>query len=157
MPSSQRGGRSCTLAEFVPNSRGYRQTRRVLPMLPAAFEYASPGTLDDALALLDQHADDGKVLAGGQSLIPLLKLRLASPAFLVDINRLPDLDVLEERVGALGVGALARHKTAERSSLLANRYAVLAWAAPQVAVSLVRNWCTLAVSLCHAGPCAVWW
>ncbi|TMD07529.1 MAG: xanthine dehydrogenase family protein subunit M [Chloroflexi bacterium] len=125
-------------------------------MLPAAFEYASPGTLDEALALLDQHADDGKVLAGGQSLIPLLKLRLASPAFLVDINRIPDLDVLEERDGALVIGALVRHKTAERSSLLANRYAVLAEAAPQVADPLVRNRGTLAGSLAHADPSGDW-
>ena len=125
-------------------------------MLPAAFEYASPGTLDEALALLDQHADDGKVLAGGQSLIPLLKLRLASPAFLVDINRVPDLDVLEERDGALVIGALVRHKTAERSSLLANRYAVLAEAAPQVADPLVRNRGTLAGSLAHADPSGDW-
>jgi carbon-monoxide dehydrogenase medium subunit len=125
-------------------------------MLPAAFEYASPGTLDEALALLDQHADDGKVLAGGQSLIPLLKLRLASPAFLIDINRIPDLDVLEERDGALVIGALVRHKTAERSSLLANRYAVLAEAAPQVADPLVRNRGTLAGSLAHADPSGDW-
>ena len=125
-------------------------------MLPAAFEYASPGTLDEALALLDQHADDGKVLAGGQSLIPLLKLRLASPAFLVDLNRIPDLDVLEERDGALVIGALVRHKTAERSSLLANRYAVLAEAAPQVADPLVRNRGTLAGSLAHADPSGDW-
>ena len=125
-------------------------------MLPAAFEYATPGTLDEALALLDQHADDGKVLAGGQSLIPLLKLRLASPAFLIDINRIPDLDVLEERDGALVIGALVRHKTAERSSLLASRYAVLAEAAPQVADPLVRNRGTLAGSLAHADPSGDW-
>jgi carbon-monoxide dehydrogenase medium subunit len=125
-------------------------------MLPAAFEYASPGTLDEALALLDQHADDGKVLAGGQSLIPLLKLRLASPAFLIDINRIPGLDVLEERDGALVIGALVRHKTAERSSLLASRYAVMAEAAPQVADPLVRNRGTLAGSLAHADPSGDW-
>ncbi|HYS01760.1 MAG TPA: xanthine dehydrogenase family protein subunit M [Candidatus Eisenbacteria bacterium] len=125
-------------------------------MLPAAFEYATPGTLDEALALLDQHADDGKVLAGGQSLIPLLKLRLASPAFLIDINRVPGLDTLEERDGALVIGALVRHKTAERSSLLANRYAVLAEAAPQVADPLVRNRGTLAGSLAHADPSGDW-
>ena len=125
-------------------------------MLPAAFDYATPETLDEALALLDQHADDGKVLAGGQSLIPVLKLRLASPAFLVDINRIPGLDVLEERDGALVIGALVRHKTAERSSLLANRYAVLAEAAPQVADPLVRNRGTLAGSLAHADPSGDW-
>jgi carbon-monoxide dehydrogenase medium subunit len=125
-------------------------------MLPAAFEYASPGSLDEALALLDQHADDGKVLAGGQSLIPLLKLRLASPAFLIDINRIPGLDSLEERDGALVIGPLVRHKAAERSSLLANRYSVMAEAAPQVADPLVRNRGTLAGSLAHADPSGDW-
>ncbi len=125
-------------------------------MLPAAFEYAAPGTLDEALALLDQHADDGKVLAGGQSLIPLLKLRLASPGYLIDINRIPGLDVLEERDGTLVVGPLVRHKTAERSSLLANRYPVLAEAAPQIADPLVRNRGTVAGSLAHADPSGDW-
>jgi len=125
-------------------------------MLPAAFEYASPGTLDEALALLDQHADDGKVLAGGQSLIPLLKLRLASPGFLIDINRIPGLDTLEERDGALVMGPLVRHKAAEHSGLLASRYALLAEAAPQIADPLVRNRGTVAGSLAHADPSGDW-
>ena len=102
-------------------------------MLPAAFEYHAPKSMDEALGLLDELGEDAKVLAGGQSLIPLLKLRFASPGHLVDINKIKDLDYLEERDGTLRVGALYRHKSAERSSLLASRYQVMADAAPQIA------------------------
>ena len=98
-------------------------------MLPAPFEYHAPKTMDEALSLLDGLGEDAKVLAGGQSLIPLLKLRFASPAHLVDINKIKDLDFLEERDGTLRIGPLFRHKSAERSSLLASRYHVMADAA----------------------------
>lgn len=125
-------------------------------MFPAAFEYAAPATLDEALRILDDHADDGKVLAGGQSLIPLLKFRLASPGWLVDLNGVPGLDSMEERDGALKIGPLYRHRAAERSSLLAKRYPLLAEAAPQVADPLVRNRGTLAGSLAHADPAGDW-
>src|SRR5689334_2844161 len=102
-------------------------------MLPAPFEYHAPRTIDETLELLDQLGDEGKVLAGGQSLIPLLKLRFASPAHLVDVNRLPGLDGIEETDGVLRIGALYRHKAAERSALLASKYPVMAEAAKQVA------------------------
>jgi aerobic carbon-monoxide dehydrogenase medium subunit len=125
-------------------------------MFPAAFEYAAPATLDEALDLIDRHAEDGKILAGGQSLIPLLKFRLASPAFLVDLNGIPGLDSLQERDGALVIGPLFRHRSAERSSLLAQRYPLLAEAARQVADPLVRNRGTLAGSLAHADPSGDW-
>src|SRR2546423_9962075 len=95
-------------------------------MLPAAFEYHAPRTMDEALGLLDELGDDAKVLAGGQSLIPLLKLRFASPAHLVDINKIKDLDFIQERDGTLRIGPLFRRKAAERSSLLASRYQGLA-------------------------------
>ena len=98
-------------------------------MFPASFEYAAPRSLDEALSLLAEHRDDAKVLAGGQSLIPLMKLRFAAPALLVDINRIPGLDVLEEDRsdgGALRVGALVRTSTLEHSPLLASRYPTLA-------------------------------
>jgi aerobic carbon-monoxide dehydrogenase medium subunit len=90
-------------------------------MLPAPFEYHAPKSMDEALGLLDELGEDAKVLAGGQSLIPLLKLRFASPGHLVDINKISGLDYLEERDGTLRVGPLFRHKSAERSSLLASR------------------------------------
>src|SRR2546429_5429387 len=125
-------------------------------MLPAPFEYHAPNTMDEALGLLDELGEDAKVLAGGQSLIPLLKLRFASPAHLVDINKIKDLDFLEERDGMLRVGPLFRHKSAERSSLLASRYQVMADAAPQIADPIIRNRGTIAGSVAHADPSGDW-
>jgi len=125
-------------------------------MLPAPFEYHAPRTMDEALGLLDELGDDAKVLAGGQSLIPLLKLRFASPAHLVDINRIKDLDFIEERDGVLRIGPLFRHKAAERSSLLASRYQVMADAAPQIADPIIRNRGTIAGSVAHADPSGDW-
>ena len=91
-------------------------------MYPASFEYFAPTTLDEALSILDRHGDDGKVVAGGQSLIPMMKLRFAAPAALVDINRIPGLDILAEDGGVLRIGALVRHAACERSELLRGRY-----------------------------------
>ena len=125
-------------------------------MLPAPFEYSAPHTTDEALDLLDELGEEGKVLAGGQSLIPLLKLRFASPAHLVDVNRIPGLDFIEERDGVLRIGPLFRHKAAERSLLLAQRYHVVADAAPQVADPIVRNRGTVGGSLVHADPAGDW-
>lgn len=125
-------------------------------MLPAPFEYHAPRTVDEALGLLDELGEDAKVLAGGQSLIPLLKLRFASPGHLVDINKISGLDYLEERDGTLRVGPLFRHKSAERSSLLASRYHVMADAAPQVADPIIRNRGTIAGSVVHADPSGDW-
>jgi len=125
-------------------------------MLPAPFEYHAPRTIDDALDLLDQFGDEGKVLAGGQSLIPLLKLRFASPGHLVDINKINELDFIEERDGTLRIGPLFRHKAAERSSLLTSRYQVMADAAPQIADPIIRNRGTIAGSVAHADPSGDW-
>src|ERR1700737_5567765 len=108
-------------------------------MLPAPFEYHAPRTMAAARGPLDELGDDAKVLADGQSLIPLLKLRFASPGHLVDINTIKDLDYLEEREGTLRIGPLFRHKSAERSSLRASRYQVMAGAAPQIADPILRN------------------
>jgi carbon-monoxide dehydrogenase medium subunit len=125
-------------------------------MLPAAFDFAAAETTDEALALLDEHAEDGKILAGGQSLIPLLKLRFASPGFLIDINRIQGLDFCDERDGRLRLGPLFRHKSAERSSLLASRFPLIAEAAPQIADPIIRNRGTLAGSIAHADPAGDW-
>jgi aerobic carbon-monoxide dehydrogenase medium subunit len=125
-------------------------------MLPAPFEYHRPATLDEALGMLGQYEADGKVLAGGQSLIPLMKLRFASPAHLVDINRVPGLDGLSEADGWLHVGALVRNTTLERSDLLASRFPAMAAAAPMISDPLVRNLGTLAGSLAHADPAGDW-
>jgi carbon-monoxide dehydrogenase medium subunit len=88
-------------------------------MLPSAFEYHRPSTLDEALALLSQHGEDAKVLAGGQSLIPLMKLRFAAPEHLVDVNRITGLDGIEERDDALHIGALVRHNHLAASEVIA--------------------------------------
>ena len=91
-------------------------------MIPSSFDYLAPRTVDEAVTLLTAHAGDAKVLAGGQSLIPMLKLRLTEPAVLVDINRIPGLAYVEERDGALRIGALAREADLESSSVVRQRY-----------------------------------
>jgi aerobic carbon-monoxide dehydrogenase medium subunit len=125
-------------------------------MYPGRFEYEAPATLEEALATLDRYGDEAKVLAGGQSLIPLMKLRFASPRMLVDINRVPGLDGLAEEEGELRIGALVRHKDCERSSVLKGRFGVLGDAAPQISDPIVRNLGTVAGSLAHADPQGDW-
>jgi carbon-monoxide dehydrogenase medium subunit len=125
-------------------------------MYPGRFEYFSPGTLDEALSTLDRLGEGAKVLAGGQSLIPLMKLRFAAPHALVDINRVEGLDGLSEEGGELRIGALVRHRDCERSELLRGRYGVLGDAAPQISDPIVRNRGTVAGSLAHADPQGDW-
>jgi carbon-monoxide dehydrogenase medium subunit len=125
-------------------------------MLPPPFDYVAPRSLDEVLDLLAEHGDEAKVLAGGQSLIPVLKLRMGAPAMLVDINRLGGLGELTEDGGWLRVGALVRHRDAERSALLRERYPTMAAAAPQVSDPLVRNLGTVCGSLAHADPAGDW-
>ena len=125
-------------------------------MYPSRFEYHAPSSLEEALSLLDRLGEEGKVLAGGQSLIPLMKLRFAAPAALVDINRLPGLDQISEQDGGLRIGALVRHKACERSEALRGRFGVLGAAAPLISDPLVRNLGTVAGSLAHADPQGDW-
>jgi aerobic carbon-monoxide dehydrogenase medium subunit len=125
-------------------------------MYPGSFEYHAPETVEEALATLERLGDDAKVLAGGQSLIPLMKLRFAAPGALVDINGIEGLDGLTEEDGALRIGALVRHKTCERSPLLTERWGVLGATAPQISDPLVRNRGTVAGSLAHADPQGDW-
>ena len=124
-------------------------------MLPSRFEYHRPDSLDEALQLLTEYGDEAKVLAGGQSLIPVMKLRLAAPAHLVDIGRL-GMDSIAEGDGRLAIGALARHRDLERSDLLKARYPVMAAAAPLISDPVVRNLGTIGGSLCHADPAGDW-
>lgn len=124
-------------------------------MFPRSFDYLAPGSLDDALTILAQHGEDAKVLAGGQSLIPLMKLRFAAPELLVDINRIPDLGSLQEN-GSLSVGALVRTHDIERSDLIKERFPAMAAAAPLISDPLVRNLGTVVGSLCHADPQGDW-
>jgi carbon-monoxide dehydrogenase medium subunit len=128
-------------------------------MFPSEFEYLAPTTLDEALSLLAEHAEDAKVLAGGQSLIPLMKLRFAAPAILIDINGLPGLSHLQEDKrgqGFLRIGALVRNAALERSELLKARYPTMAAAAPLISDPIVRNQGTLVGSLVHADPQGDW-
>ena len=124
-------------------------------MLPSRFEYHRPDSLEEALQLLAEHGDEAKVLAGGQSLIPVMKLRLAAPAHLIDISQL-GMDSIAETGGHLAIGALARHRDLERSDLLKARYPVMAAAAPQISDPIVRNLGTIGGSLCHADPAGDW-
>jgi aerobic carbon-monoxide dehydrogenase medium subunit len=123
---------------------------------PARFEYLRPSTVDEAVSALARYDDEAKVLAGGQSLIPLMKLRFAMPSALVDINGIEGLDELREVDGGLEIGALVRHKTCEQSELLKGRFGVLGDAAPQISDPIVRNWGTVAGSLAHADPQGDW-
>jgi aerobic carbon-monoxide dehydrogenase medium subunit len=125
-------------------------------MYPARFEYHAPASVEEALELLERYGDEGKVLAGGQSLIPLMKLRFASPRALVDINRIEGLDSIGEDDGFLSIGALVRHKDCETSGALQGRYGVLGDAAPQISDPVVRNRGTVVGSLAHADPQGDW-
>ena len=121
-------------------------------MIPPAFDYHAPATLDEALALLGEHGDEAKVLSGGQSLLPLLKLRFAAPEHVVDISRIPGLDYLKEEGGFLRIGALVRESELESSDLIAKRYPILKDTAEVVADPLVRNMATVAGNLAHGDP-----
>ena len=125
-------------------------------MIPAAFDYQCPSSVDEALALLGEHGWDAKVLAGGQSLIPAMRFRLAEPATIIDLNGLPELERLEEADGRLHIGALVRHATLESSDLIRKSYPLLADAAAVIADPLVRNRGTIGGSLIHADPAGDW-
>ena len=121
-------------------------------MIPGAFEYHAPRDLDEALALLSQHGSDAKVLAGGQSLIPAMRFRLASPTMLIDINKLSQLESLGEDNGHLVIGGLAREVMLEESDAVASSFTLLADAARVIADPLVRNRATVGGNLAHADP-----
>jgi carbon-monoxide dehydrogenase medium subunit len=126
-------------------------------MYPSRFRYEAPHSLDEAIALLRDGGEDAKVMAGGQSLVPLMKLRFASPELIVDINNLPGLGYhRQDPDGTLHVGALCRHAELERSALLESTQPTMAAAAPLIADPLVRNRGTLVGSLCHADPQGDW-
>jgi carbon-monoxide dehydrogenase medium subunit len=120
-------------------------------MIPPAFDYAVPKTLNEAVALLGKNPD-AKVLAGGHSLIPLMKFRLAAPALLVDLNRLDGLAYLREEGGWLKIGALTREADLDRSDLVQKKYPLLADTARMIADPLVRNLATVGGNLAHADP-----
>jgi aerobic carbon-monoxide dehydrogenase medium subunit len=120
-------------------------------MIPPPFEYEVPKTLPEAIGLLDRHAD-AKILAGGQSLLPMMKFRLASPGLLIDINRINGLDYIREDDGYLKIGALTREAELDRSDLLHRRYPLLADTCRLIADPTVRNLATIGGNLSHADP-----
>ena len=134
-------------------------------MYPPAFKYAAPETLEEALSILGEHGE-ARVLAGGQSLIPMMKARLASPAMLVDINGISGLDSIQEANGQVHVGGyaeghvrvgpLARHNDIINSSLVSGANSAMASAAPWIADPLVRNRGTLCGSVAHCDPEGDW-
>jgi carbon-monoxide dehydrogenase medium subunit len=125
-------------------------------MYPSAFDYVAPTTLDEALAALAERGDEARVLAGGQSLIPMMKLRQAAPAALVDINGISGLGAIEESNGHLRIGALVRHADLVRSDVIARTNSTMASAAPWIADPLVRNRGTLCGSVAHCDPEGDW-
>ena len=123
-------------------------------MKPAPFEYAAPETLQEVVSLLEENEGDAKVLSGGQSLMPLLNMRLARPEVLVDLARVPGLDYVCEEDGALAIGGMTRQRTVELSPLVAERYPLVLQATLNVAHPQNRNQGTFGGSLAHADPSA---
>jgi len=121
-------------------------------MIPAAFDYHAPTTIGEATALLARLGEDAKVLSGGQSLIPLMKLRLANPAHVVDINGIPGLSGIREADGFLRIGALTRESELEESELIRTRYPLLHDTSKVIADPVVRNLATVGGNLAHGDP-----
>jgi carbon-monoxide dehydrogenase medium subunit len=121
-------------------------------MIPGKFSYHAPTSLAEAISLLGEFDGDAKVLAGGQSLIPLMRFRLAQPGHLVDINRIDGLAYVEEHDGTLRIGALSREADLDTSQLVHERYPLLADAVAVIADPLVRNLATLCGNIAHADP-----
>jgi CO/xanthine dehydrogenase FAD-binding subunit len=121
---------------------------------PAPFSYYQPNSTEEALALLSEHGNDGKLLAGGQSLVPLLNFRLARPDHLIDRNRIGSLAGIRRRGGALLIGAMTRQTALERSSLVAGNWPLLTEAVKLVAHAQIRNRGTVGGSVAHADPAA---
>lgn len=121
-------------------------------MIPGSFDYVVANSVPEVVALLAQHGDDAKILAGGHSLIPLLRFRLAAPALLIDINRISALEYLQEADGVLHIGALTREAELDHSALIRERYPILLDTSTGVADPVVRNWATIGGNIAHADP-----
>lgn len=128
------------------------RTWKGTPMIPGAFEYYAPTSIGEAITLLAKHGEDAKVLSGGQSLIPMMKLRLAAPRYLIDINRVPGLAYVREAEGVLKIGALTRESDLEESDLIRTRYPILLDTSKVIADPLVRNLATVCGNLAHGDP-----
>jgi aerobic carbon-monoxide dehydrogenase medium subunit len=121
-------------------------------MIPASFDYHAPTSLSDAIALLQRHGDQAKVLSGGQSLLPLLKLRVGAAGHLVDIGRIPGLEYIKEEDGFLKIGGRTRESALERSDIIKAKYPILHDTALVIADPLVRNRATVGGNLAHGDP-----
>jgi carbon-monoxide dehydrogenase medium subunit len=121
-------------------------------MIPAPFDYHAPKSLSEAIGLLQQHGDQAKVLSGGQSLLPLLKLRMGAAAHLIDIGRIPGLEYIKEEGGFLTMGGCTRESAIERSDLIKKEYPILHDTALVIADPIVRNRATIGGNLAHADP-----
>ena len=121
-------------------------------MIPQSFEYLRPQNLSEAISLLERHGDNAKILSGGQSLIPLMKVRLARPEYLIDINRIPDLRYIKEESGYLRIGGLTREADLEDSELIKSRYPIILDTAKMIADPQVRNMATVGGNLAHGDP-----
>ena len=123
-------------------------------MKPPRFDYLAPASLDEALGILERHGEQAKVLAGGQSLVPLLNFRLARPTYLVDLNEIGGLDGIRIDDGALVIGAMTRQRAVETSALVRAHCPLLAEAMPQIGHVQIRNRGTFGGSVAHADPAA---
>jgi carbon-monoxide dehydrogenase medium subunit len=121
-------------------------------MIPSGFDYAAPTTVDEAVALLVQHGDEAKILAGGHSLLPLMKLRLAVPSILIDLGTIADLRYIRESDGVVAIGSMTTYAAIEESSLVRSALPLLAQATGEVGDVQVRNRGTLGGALAHADP-----
>lgn len=121
-------------------------------MIPASFEYYRPASISEAISLLQKHGIDAKILSGGQSLIPMMKLRLASPPVIIDINRIDGLNYIKESDGYLRIGGLTREAELEASDVIRSKYPILADTARVIADPLVRNSATIGGNIAHADP-----
>ncbi len=121
-------------------------------MYPPKFEYFSPETLEDAIGLLSEYGEEARVLAGGQSLIPLMKLRLASPKYLIYLGKIQGLSTIEEQDGMISFGALTRHAEIEESSLVKSKLPIMHDAVSMIGDVQIRNLGTIGGSLAHADP-----
>jgi len=121
-------------------------------MYPAVFEYLKPSSISEAITLLQQHGEDAKLLAGGQSLVPMMKLRIARPRYLIDIHRISDLNYIREQAGQIRCGAMTRHVQIEESELIRDRVPMLCEAASAIGDAQVRNRGTLGGGLVEADP-----
>jgi carbon-monoxide dehydrogenase medium subunit len=121
-------------------------------VIPGSFDYRVASSVSEAVALLDQQGGEAKILAGGQSLIPLMRFRIGGAPMLIDINRIPDLEYIQETDGTLHIGALTREVDLDSSSFIRDRYPILYDTASMIADPVVRNWATVGGNIAHADP-----